>query len=384
MSGWLPLDPKFGFRCAIRVFDTSTGKELRTVERTRGDGVHALALSPDGKYLFSLGREGKLRIEEVTTGVELLRQQFPTDVRASLALSPDGSTVAVASGSLFVWKWRNAEEPRALKTPGYRRGGLAFSPDGQRLTDCSDREATLRLWDVKTGRLLHTLASPDPDVYLYTHAAFAADGKRLAVAGANRHRGTVHLWNPTTGKFLKRLDVGGGALAFSPNGKLLAAGSRIWDFVAGKELSANDAAHRSAIASVVTEPGGVVVTADVDIPSASGRQQPANSGGGSTATAGSVRSPCLPMAVGLSPAVGTTPSTSGTLPRGGSCTRSPEGAGWAGSKPLLSLRTARPCCRGATCICTVGTSAPARPCSSTPFAPPASLSPPRTIRRSSE
>jgi WD40 repeat protein len=268
VSGSLSADDKPGWRNVVRVFDTSTGKELRTFERDPRDGAHALALSPDGKFLFCLGREGKLRIEEVATGVELLRQKFPGDVGASLALSPDGSTVALASGpntrKLFLWKWQEAQEPRELKTPRYRGHTLAFSPDGKVLADCSDSGATLRIWDVKSGQLLHKLQSPDRDIYWYNHAVFAPDGKSLAVSGSSNRRGMLHLWEPVKGKFLKRLDVGGGALAFSADGTLLAAGSRVWDFAASKELSANDEAHRDAVERVVTGPGGVVVTAASD------------------------------------------------------------------------------------------------------------------------
>ena len=200
--------------------------------------------------------------------MELLRQQFPAGVGASLALSPDGSTVAVASGSnthkLFVWQWQKAKGPRALKTPGYRGRALAFSPDGQRLADCSDIKATLRVWDVQSGQLLHKLESPDRDLHSYDSAAFTPDGKGVAVLGWGNLHSRVHLWNPATGKFLKRLDMGGGALAFSPNGNLLASGARVWDFATGKELSANDAAHHDAVARVVTGRGGVVVTASDD------------------------------------------------------------------------------------------------------------------------
>jgi hypothetical protein len=67
-------------------------------EREPRDGVNALALTPDGGLLFTLGRYGKLRVEEVATGAELLQRQFPGDVMAALALSADGSMLALGSG----------------------------------------------------------------------------------------------------------------------------------------------------------------------------------------------------------------------------------------------------------------------------------------------
>jgi WD40 repeat protein len=260
-------DAKLGWRSVVRVFDTASGKLLRAFERERMDGANALALSPDGELLFSLGREGKLRVEEVATGAELLRQKFPGDVAASLALSPDGSTLALASGPnsrrLFVWKWQAAEEPRELKTPEYRGQGVAFSPDGKLLADCSDSTPTVRVWDVASGRLLHKFELPDLEPYRHHRAVFSPDGKMLAASGRTNYRGSVHLWDPATGKFLKRLDVGDGTPAFSPDGKLLAASSRVWDFAAARELSANDAAHREAVTRMAAV-GGVVATASDD------------------------------------------------------------------------------------------------------------------------
>jgi WD40 repeat protein len=268
VSGSIRNEGKPGWRIVIRVYDLALGKELRTFEREPLDGAYALALSPDGKLLFSLGRKGDLRIEEVATGAERLRQKFPGDVMASLAVSPDGSTLALSSGpnsrKLFVWKWQAAEEPRELKTPRFRGCAVAFSPDGKLLADCSDIDLIVRVWDVAGGRLLHKLELPDHEPYRHYHVAFSPDGKVLAASGGTNERQAVHLWDPGTGEFRRRLDLGSGALAFSPDGKLLAAGARVWDFAAGKDLSANDEAHRGAVERIVTGWDNLVVTTGDD------------------------------------------------------------------------------------------------------------------------
>jgi RNA polymerase sigma factor (sigma-70 family) len=268
VSGALIEEALPGFRPAIRIFDTTSGKEIRTFERSPREGVNGLTLSPDGKVLFGLDMKGTLRVEEVATGAERLRQQFPADVLSYLALSPDGATLALASGpnthKLFLWKWQSAEDPRELKAPRYCGRALTFSPDGKHLAEASDDSPTVRVWDVASGRRLHRLELPDHEPYRHYRLAFTPDGKVLAASGGTNDHAAVHLWDPQTGKFLRRLEVAGSALAFSPDGTLLAAGARVWDFAAGKELSANDQAHHGAVRQVLTAGNDAVITVGED------------------------------------------------------------------------------------------------------------------------
>ena len=55
------------------------GKAIRIIERQALKGVNGLTMSPDGEKLFTLDHDGNLRVEEVATGAELLRQQFPRE-----------------------------------------------------------------------------------------------------------------------------------------------------------------------------------------------------------------------------------------------------------------------------------------------------------------
>jgi RNA polymerase sigma factor (sigma-70 family) len=272
VSGSIRDDTQPSWRSAVRVFDLATGKDARTVERPPLEGVNALTLSPDGKLLFTLDRNGKLRIEEVATGTELLRQQFPGDVMAALAMSPDGSTVALGSGpnthKILVWRWEAGEEPRAIQAGPYRARDLVFSPDGKWIAECSDDAPDVRIWDVAGGRLLHKLELPDHEPHRHYQVAFSPDGIRLAAYGGSKDGYSVHLWDPATGQFVKRLDkrldMGGGALAFSPDSKLLVSGSHAWDLAASKELSANSAAHSAFVQEIVTSAKDIVVTAGAD------------------------------------------------------------------------------------------------------------------------
>jgi len=268
LGGSLSDPAKPGWRSAVRVFDVVSGKAIRTFEETPSKGFNTLALTPDGKLLLTLDREGGLKVAELATGTELLQHKFPGDVMASLALSADGSTLALATGpntrKLLVWKWQTAEEPREFKTGDYHPRNVAFSPDARLLAASDDLEASVRVWEVQSGQLLHKLELPDQEPYRHFGVAFSADGNTLAAYGQTNQRGAVHLWDTSSGKFLQRLKLGGSKLAFSPNGRLLASGWMIWDFDAGRELSANDQAHSSSVDRIVTGDKDLVVTASSD------------------------------------------------------------------------------------------------------------------------
>jgi WD40 repeat protein len=260
---------------AVRVLDAASGKEIRGFTRTDRDVDHSLRFIPDGKYLVSVGGQGVVRIAEVASGTELLEQKFPGDVMAELEMSPDGKTVAAWSGPnsqrLYLWDWQGGQEPRQVKVPRDRAGHLCFSPDGKVLAATADYEAVLLLWDVASGRLQRQLDLPD-DISP-GGLAFHPNGRALAVSDRGNRigknwSGAVLLVDQDTGKVLREMPTPGqsvGAVAFSPDGRWLAAGGgggvRVWDPRSGKEVAAGAAGHHGMVGQVAAAAGGLVVTA---------------------------------------------------------------------------------------------------------------------------
>ena len=95
--------------------------------------------------------------------------------------------------------------------------GVAWSPDGRILASAS-WDTTVRLWDPDTHGTLRVLRKHGDGVF---GLAFHPDGQTLASGSKD---GKIHLWNPNTGAHKATLTGygGGDALAFSPNGQILA------------------------------------------------------------------------------------------------------------------------------------------------------------------
>ena len=106
---------------------------------------------------------------------------------------------------------------------------LAIDADERLLLTASD-DKTARLWDIASGRLLHTLHPPiGPDNLGRLYAAAISPAGRLALAGTTAASGGPHriyLYDMKDMSLIKAIDARGGdikRLQWSPDGTLLAA-----------------------------------------------------------------------------------------------------------------------------------------------------------------
>ena len=103
---------------------------------------------------------------------------------------------------------------------------VRFTPDGTKLVSCSgwpEGDKTLRIWDVKTGKTIHTLTGHTDNI---DGMCLSDDGKTILSGSSD---GTARLWDVATGKELKRFEghkkSGVPAVALAAGGKLAASGS---------------------------------------------------------------------------------------------------------------------------------------------------------------
>src|SRR5439155_11122389 len=117
----------------------------------------------------------------------------------------------------------------------------AVSRDGRTIA-ASGASDTVELLDGTTGARRTVLQGPTGKGLVYA-LAFAPDGKLLAAGSGLLHKeGKVRLWDAATGEELHTFGGFAGhvaGVAFSPDGKLLAAAGRdgtvkVWEARAGK------------------------------------------------------------------------------------------------------------------------------------------------------
>jgi WD40 repeat protein len=257
----------------VRVWDTATGKELRCFQNKDQDQVLCVACAPDGKTIAAGGVTGLIGLWDRATGAELHQLEGHGGNVLALAFSPDGKALASAGWDHTVRLWDVARGKAIRQLRGHRDEvhAVAFSPDGKLLASGS-KDKSVRLWDPGTGKELRRLGPAEKEVYCL---AFSPDGKLLASGGGDK---AVRLWDPASGQEVRRLGVpypGLTSLAFSPDGRTLAAasldcGSRpyihfagrvtFWEVSTGKVLP-QCAGDRYAVGPVAYSPDGKTLAA---------------------------------------------------------------------------------------------------------------------------
>jgi WD40 repeat protein len=174
--------------------------ELKPLHTAR---VVALGLSADGKVLATAGNSDQtIRLWDVagTSAKErsTVHLKDPKALPQSLSFTPDGKTLGALAADRKLYLWNvSAGQPVERGPPLMDVSDLPqafdFSPDGRSLgvLGSKDMTATLLDWTPPRTQVRKVLGGVNSGLTVYT-AAFAPDGKSLAIAGQGSETIQVH------------------------------------------------------------------------------------------------------------------------------------------------------------------------------------------------
>jgi WD40 repeat protein len=231
-----------------------TAGEDRTVRQWGADGkevrkfaghaapVTSLALSRDGKVLYSACLDCTVRAWDVGKGAELRKYVPDQDALfadrsvQALALSPDGKTLALGVGRGAV-RLLDADTLKPSAVLGGEAGGwtVAVAFLGGKVLATRDSDHLLHVWDLDKKEEARAFRASGGDFQLSGLAA-SPDGQR--VASPTGHEllpeiggKSLGVWDSGSGKLLARIDLKTGgklsAMAFSADGKLVYVGDGV-------------------------------------------------------------------------------------------------------------------------------------------------------------
>jgi RNA polymerase sigma factor (sigma-70 family) len=265
-------EAKVSTNWSVSLWDTATGRQITNL-RGHNYKIHSAAFTPDGRTLVTACYRNRVCRWDVARGE--LRKSFdlPLPEGRESHLSPDGSTLAVASplqaaqsdDADSLWDTETGRQRCTLPSRRSRDDyGLAFSPDGKILatnsTEAGTDQKTIFLWDVATAERVSQFKVPARAAFVLR---FAPDGKTLLSSGKEP---MVRLWNTATGKQLfTETDHEGAitAMSFTPDGRSLVSGAvdgtlRVWDIAAAR-LRRPLPSHRWGVNVLAVAPDGKTV-----------------------------------------------------------------------------------------------------------------------------
>ena len=271
----VPTSPEWSLALALQAsarahtpaVENALRSALRALRTTKvidvGDPVGKLSFSLDGKLLAAApGRRAEPIVRLYAgDGSRLIGTRRGTDV----SFGPRSRRLVTAGRNAVVTDVRTGARLLVLRHPR-RVLSARFSPDSSLIATTS-RDRRARIWNARTGRLIHALPASDPET-VSSLAAFDRTSRRLVTWGDGPAAWIYDVLSGVpTARLLHRGEIT--VARFAPTTNVLMTGgrdkvARLWDGATGEQLRVFRGHVGGVLDVAFSDSGNLVATASTD------------------------------------------------------------------------------------------------------------------------
>lgn len=292
----------------LNLWDIRTGR-ARGAFYGHTDIISGVGFSPDSNTIYSTSWDRTLRVWDVSTAIEIQRFEGFDDRLLNLSISSNGEYALLSSGnfggdailpereaaedtSIWLIDLKSRDEIRRFEGSDEWIWSMDISSDDRYAVSGSGplrlpgEEYNVRLWDVETAEVLHTM---DAHTATVEGVAFSPDDSMIASGGWD---GQLILWDVETGALIRQFGQESGShgfttttdeesgedvhtpirvnsVAFHPDGTILASSAGngtivFWDVNSGDQIRLIEA-HSGEIPKIEFSPDGTqLISASAD------------------------------------------------------------------------------------------------------------------------
>jgi WD40 repeat protein len=221
-----------GDDATLKLWDLAVARPVREFKEHEKE-VYSVAILPDGRSALSASLDGTLKLWDLASAQVIRRFAYGSPI-LSVAVTPDGKTaVSAAKDALQVWNIADGAKLHRFNGHAGEVNDVAVAPNGRHVLSGGD-DATVRLWELSSGRELQKFAGTDGHVGKVFAVAVSANGRTALSGGRDK---TARLWDLASGKLIARFAGHAEsveAVAIAPDGGTAITGSRdrtikVWD-----------------------------------------------------------------------------------------------------------------------------------------------------------